>query len=145
MGYASPVPRFVFFSITLLLLTIALFSFALDVAGLEPQATDLAFGPTSQHLPGHLLLATWLLEAIGLTALFLLIQGRGSNRLLDGLAAGWIAWVFRGPLLVLTVVSAANLPRQPWWRMTSRWLLLYTVCGLVLALLSRRLDLRRES
>ncbi len=66
------------------------------------------------QLPAWVMLATWALEAVGLAALFLMIHGRG-GRLLAGLLAGWIAWVFRGPLLVVTVAGLAGLPPGPWW------------------------------
>ena len=91
--------------------------------------------------PAPLVLGSWVLECVGLTALFLLIHKKGEEPssfrggLLDGLLAGWIAWVFRGPLLVLTLVGAAGVPRDPWWHITVVWLGLYTVCGLLLGTL----------
>lgn len=81
-------------------------------------------------------LATWVLESIGLAALFLMIQGRGGSRLASGLLAGWIAWVFRGPLLVVTVVSLAGLAPGPWWVLVFSWWVLYTVCGLLLGVVA---------
>lgn len=83
------------------------------------------------RLPGWVTLATWGLESVGLAALFLMIQGR-SGRWLAGLLAGWIAWVFRGPLLVVTVASLAGLSPGPWWALALSWWVLYTLCGLVL-------------
>lgn len=82
-------------------------------------------------LPQWVTLATWALESIGLAALFLMIQGR-SGRWLAGLLTGWIAWVFRGPLLVVTVAGLAGLPPGPWWSMALSWWVLYTLCGLLL-------------
>jgi len=102
-----------------------------------------ALDPTARlDLPASLVLGSWVLECVGLTALFLLIQKGGGeglslrSNLLDGLLAGWIAWVFRGPLLVLTLVGAAGVPRDPWWHITVVWLVLYTACGLLLGMLA---------
>ncbi|HSG40242.1 MAG TPA: hypothetical protein VLE27_11435, partial [Thermoanaerobaculia bacterium] len=66
----------------------------------------------------------------------LMIQGRGGSRLVSGLLAGWIAWVFRGPLLVVTVVSLAGLAPGPWWALVFSWWVLYTICGLLLGLVA---------
>src|SRR6185295_12252577 len=85
-------------------------------------------------LPGWVVLATWILEAVGLAALYLLMLGRGGSRWADGLLARWVAWVFRGPLLVVTVVGLAGLPPRPWWALAFSWWVLYTLCGLVLGL-----------
>ncbi len=82
--------------------------------------------------------ASWMLEAIGLVTLFLLLRSGERSRLADGLAAAWIAWIFRGPAVVLIVVGAANLPQQPWWRLSLGWLGLYTALGVALALIARR-------
>lgn len=87
--------------------------------------------PGVPDLPQWVMLATWTLEAVGLAALFLLIQGRG-GRWIAGLLTGWIAWVFRGPLLVVTVAGLAGLPPGPWWSMVLSWWVLYTLCGLLL-------------
>jgi hypothetical protein len=105
-----------------------------------------AIDPSARlELPPALVLGSWILECVGLAALFLLVH-RGQTRgrtpggggrpslatdMLDGALTGWIAWVFRGPLLVLTLVSA-GVPRDPWWHITLVWLILYTACGLLL-------------
>ena len=94
--------------------------------------------PTARlALPTTLVLGSWVLECVGLAALFLLIHRQDRSALLDGLLTGWVAWVFRGPLLVLTLVGAAGVPRDPWWRITVVWLALYTFCGLLLGLIAR--------
>lgn len=103
----------------------ALYRFALEMMGMAPDPAPLS------RLPGWVMLATWLLEAVGLAALYLLIQGR-SGRWLAGLLAGWIAWVFRGPLLVVSVVGLAGLAPAPWWTLAFSWWVLYTLCGLML-------------
>jgi hypothetical protein len=122
--------RFLIFALPLLVLTMALFHFVLEALGRAPDPAALSLAGASP-LPGWLVLATWILEAVGLAALYLLIQGR-SGRWLAGLLTGWIAWVFRGPLLVVTVASLAGLPPGPWWALAFSWWVLYTLCGLVL-------------
>lgn len=122
--------RFLIFSIPLLILAMALFHFALEALGRAPDPAALS--PTGRALPGWITLATWGLEALSLSALFLLIHSRSGLRLLSGLLTGWIAWVFRGPLLVVTVVGLAGLPSGPWWGLAFGWWILYTFCGLLL-------------
>ena len=122
--------RFLLFALPLLVLTMALFHFAVEALGMAPDAARLSPLETVR-LPSWVMLATWGLESVGLAALFLMIQGRG-GRWLAGLLAGWIAWVFRGPLLVVTVASLAGLPPGPWWALVLSWWVLYTLCGLVL-------------
>jgi hypothetical protein len=123
--------RFLAFSLPLLMLAMAVHRFVLDALRMAPDPAILSRAAVTK-LPGHVLIATWVLEAVALSALYLLIQGRGGSRWLNGLLTGWIAWVFRGPLLVVTVVGLAGLPQGPWWAMSFSWLLLYSVCGLLL-------------
>jgi hypothetical protein len=131
--------RFLLFALPLLVLTMALFNFALETFGLAPDPALLARlgGAGSHDLPGWVVLGTWCLEAFGLCALFLLIQGRAGQELRLGLLAGWIAWVFRGPLLVVAVVGLGRVPPGPWWSMTFSWFVLYSLCGLLLGFLAR--------
>jgi hypothetical protein len=129
--------RFLLFALALLLILIALFNLGLEVVGLEPDLGPLVGWHGGDHgLPGAAVLATWMLEALALTALFLLVDGRGGSRLLNGLLSGWIAWVFRGPLLVMTAVGYGGQPRAPWWGLTGRWFVLYTLAGALLALVA---------
>ena len=123
--------RFLAFSLPLLLIAMGLFHFVLEALKRAPDPAVLSHAEVTR-LPGAVMLATWVLEAVALSALYLLVQGRGRGRWLSGLLAGWIAWVFRGPLLVVTVVGLAGLPRGPWWTLSFSWLVLYTVCGLIL-------------
>jgi hypothetical protein len=123
--------RFLIFALPLLVLTMGLFRFALEVLHRAPDPAALSTS-TVASLPGGVVLATWILEAVGLAALYLLILKPGGSRIAAGLLAGWIAWVFRGPLLVVTVVGLAGLPPRPWWGMAFSWWILYTLCGLVL-------------
>jgi len=122
--------RFLVFALPLLILTMAVFRFALEALGMAPDPAALS-RTTVPQLPAWVMLATWALEAVGLTALFLMIHGRG-GRWLAGLLTGWIAWVFRGPLLVVSVAGLAGLPPGPWWSMAFSWWVLYTLCGLLL-------------
>ncbi|HEX2641919.1 MAG TPA: hypothetical protein VHU81_02925 [Thermoanaerobaculia bacterium] len=131
--------RFLLLAIPLLVLTMALFHFVQEMAGTAPDAVRLARG-AGITLPGWVMLGTWCLEAMGLTALFLLIYRRespeGRGGWLAGILTGWIAWVFRGPLLVVAAVGLGGLPAGPWWSLAFSWWILYTVCGVVLAGLS---------
>ena len=123
--------RFLILALPLLVLTMGLFRFAQEVLKLAPDPAALSLA-SAVSLPGWVTLATWLLEAVALAALYLLVLGRGGSRWAAGLVTGWIAWVFRGPLLVVTVVGLAGLPPRPWWGLAFSWWILYTLCGLVL-------------
>lgn len=109
----------------------AVFHFAVEMLGLQVNPSELSTGG-GIDLPAYVQLATWSLEALGLTALFLLVHTRNGGWT-SGLLTGWIAWVFRGPLLVVTVVGLAALPPRPWWNVTFSWWILYSLCGLLLS------------
>jgi hypothetical protein len=127
--------RFLLFALPLLVLTMALFHFALEAFGVDPDPARLS-RDGAPVLPGWVTLGTWCLEALALAALFLLIQGRGGWRWTSGLLTGWIAWVFRGPLLVLAAVGLGGLPPGPWWSLALSWWILYSLCGLLLGVLA---------
>jgi len=122
--------RFLLFALPLLLLTMGIFHFAQEMLGMDADPSVLSNGG-APLLPGWVTLGTWMLESIGLAALYLLIQGRG-GRWSSGLLAGWIAWVFRGPLLVMAAVGLGGLPPGPWWSLAFSWFVLYSLCGLLL-------------
>jgi hypothetical protein len=130
--HRDPLRRFLLLSLPLLILAMALFHFALEATGRAPDPRTIS-AAGARVLPNWVPLVTWTLESLGLSALFLLIYGRNSLRWLSGLLAGWIAWVFRGPLLVVSVVGIAGLPPAPWWNLVFWWFVLYTLCGLLLA------------
>lgn len=136
--------RFVLFAVTLLVVLAALFNLGVELLGLAPEPGPVVgWRAGGGGLPGLWVLATWALEALALTALFLLVDrppadGGGRGSLLNGLLAAWIAWVFRGPLLVMSAVGNAGEPHQPWGALALRWFVLYTLAGLLLALLARR-------
>ena len=124
----------------MLVLLLALFGFAVELLDAEPRSGSVIRLALFEQprVPGQLVLGTWLVESSGLIALFLLTQGRFATWWLDGLVAGWVAWIFRGPLLVITIVVAARQPQDPWWTLAFGWWVLYSVCGLCLAILARR-------
>jgi hypothetical protein len=128
--------RFVLLALPLLLALFALFNVGLELAGYEPELGPLVGRPAGGFgLPGGWVIATWGIESIALSALYLLIVGPAVPRFSSGLLAGWIAWVFRGPLLVITAVGYGGLAHGPWWRLSLRWLVLYTLAGALLGAL----------
>ncbi len=132
--------RFIVYAVPLLILLLALFGFTVELLDAEPRSGSVIKLALFEQprVPGKLVIGAWLVEASGLIALFLLAQGRFAAWWLDGLVAGWVAWVFRGPLLVITIVVAARQPQDPWWKLAFGWWVLYSVCGLSLAILARR-------
>ena len=135
--------RFLLFSIPLLIVTMGLFQLALEMFRLQVDPGSLAPGG-GVDLPNWVRLATWALEALALSTLFLLVHGRGWGGV-SGLLTGWIAWVFRGPLLVVTVAGYAGLPPAPWWAVAFRWWVLYSLCGLLLGVIASLTHLGREA
>ena len=132
--------RFLLHAVPLLVLILALFGFAVEILDFEPQSGSVIRLALLEQprVPAAVVIGSWLVEASGLVALFLLAQGRCGAWWLDGLVAGWIGWIFRGPLLVVTIVVATRQPQQPWWSLAFGWWVLYSVCGLSLAVLARR-------
>jgi hypothetical protein len=139
----APLRRFLLFSIPLLIVTMGLFQLGLEMFRLEVDPSALAPGG-GVDLPGWVRLATWALESLALSTLFVLVQGRGWGWV-SGLLTGWIAWVFRGPLLVITVAGYAGLPSAPWWLLVFRWWVLYSLCGLLLGVIASLTHLGREA
>lgn len=134
--------RFLSIGLPLLIVLLAVFGVVIGALDLEPRSgavIRLALFDQPQVAP-PVVLGAWLMEACGLMAVFLLAQGRCGSWWLDGLVAGWVGWVFRGPLLVLTVVVATRQPQDPWWRLALAWWLLYSICGLALGWIGRATD-----
>ena len=130
--------RFLVFALTLLVVLSAIFHVGLEMLGFLPDLGPLdGWREGSAGLPGVFVLGTWVLEALALTTLFLLVERGGGPRWLNGLLAAWIAWVFRGPLLVLTATGFGGLAARPWWQLAFRWFVLYTLAGLLLAAIAR--------
>jgi hypothetical protein len=127
--HLSTLPRFLVLALPLVLLALGAFHFAAE-------ALDLAV----PELPAPYLLGLWVLEAIGLVALFLLVRERGLGRWAAGLAASSTAWIFRGPVLALTAAGASRLPAGSWSTLVLGWLGLYSVCGLLMAAVAGHLE-----
>jgi hypothetical protein len=124
--------RFLVLALPVLVLAMALFRSGVEALGRAPELMRAA--PVT--LPTWVVVGSWLLEAVALSALYLLVQASGGGRLMNGLLTGWIAWVFRGPLLVIAVVTLGGQPAGPWWNMAFSWWVLYTVCGLLLGMVA---------
>lgn len=137
--------RFLVIVLPLLVALTGLFGFVLESIDSQPAKGQLARPGLDRPdgVPLGVAAAGWLVESLALTALFLLIQGRSGRWWMDGVVAGLIAWIFRGPVLVLSVASLSRLGSDPWWRMSIRWLVLYLLCGLTLAVVARRLGVER--
>lgn len=129
--------RFLLLAIPVLLLALGLCHFAADMLGIE---TGPSLAP-GEALPALYVIGAWLLEAVALTALFLLVAGRTSARFLDGLFTALCGWLFRGPVLVLTAASMFRSKTDILWRASIVWLAMYLLCGLLLSWLGRRFDL----
>lgn len=126
--------RFLVLSLPLLLLALAVSHFAAEALELAVPA-----------LPAQYLLGLWVIEALGLVALFLLVRVRSLNRWVAGLAASWAAWIFRGPVLALTAGGVARLQAGSWSGLILSWLVLYTVCGLLMAAVAGGLEGREAA
>jgi hypothetical protein len=126
--------RFVLLAVSLTVLLLGLCSLLADFVD------GGRFGP---GLGGHYVLGGWVLQATGLVALFLLVQGRGGAWWLDGLLAAWLAWIFRGPVLVLALAEGLGHSATPAWSIALQWLVTYSLCGLVLGLVARRLRVQQ--
>jgi hypothetical protein len=143
--YLTALGRFLVLSLPILVVLMGLFTLALGAFDLAPPMDDLArLGLERERpLPLQVSAGGWLIESLALTALFLLVQGRAGAWWLDGIVTGLIGWIFRGPILVLSIVSWSRLASSPWWPMSQRWLALYLICGLALAIVARRVGLER--
>ncbi len=120
-----------------------IFAFAQELAPVPGGAPGVAAPRPVRDVGPRWRFAGWGVQAAALTALFLLIQGRGGAWWMDGLVSAWIAWIFRGPVLVLTVAAWSPLPTDLWWHLSLRWFLLYSLCGITLATIARRTGVRR--
>lgn len=146
MGYHRPVLiAFIALALPLIVLLMAVFTFGAEALGWTPATDALAQRGLlrTAPFPAQVQLGIWVLEAMALTGLFLLVRGRAGARWLDGLVTAAVAWVFRGPLMVLTLAQLTRLPREPFWSHTVHWAVLYGACGLALAALAGRLERRR--
>ena len=131
--------RFLALAIPLALLVFALGGMLLAAFGLAPDTTPLAARGIArpEGLPWTIDFAARALEAVGIVALTLLLSGRMAGWVLDGLTVGLVAWLFRGPLLVLGVAALTRIPVAPFWQLARGALVLDLVAGLVLAAFAR--------
>lgn len=127
--YDVVVLRFLLLALPCITLELGLGAFLQDLLGIGLKAGAVTGGARLWELG---------LEAVALTGLFLLIQGRGGSWWRDGLLAGGVAWVFRGALTVTTVARVTSLPRADWVGQAHAWLVTYAFAGLLLGLLARR-------
>jgi len=121
--------RFLVLALPLLLLVLGLFHFGSEAAGLPLPRISAPY-----------LLGLWVLESLGLVAIYLLVRDRRLNRWLTGLAVAWAAWIFRGPVLALTIAGASSVSGGDWWKLALAWLGLYVVCGLLMAAVAGSLE-----
>jgi hypothetical protein len=133
--------RFVALALPLALLVLVLGGWLLAALGLAPDTGALAARGVARPdgAPFRVEAAAGILEAAGLVALSLLLTGRTSRWWLDGLACGLVAWIFRGPLLVLAVASLTRLPTAPFAGLARGALLLDVAAALAVAALAKRM------
>lgn len=132
--------RFLALALPTAVLVLALAAFGAGALGWGPDLEPLSalgMAPTAVRPVGVRLLAL-LFEATALVAFFLLVEGRGGSRVVDGLIAGLAAWLFRGPLLVLAVAELSRLPTAPFWELARVSLVALPVAGVAVALVARR-------
>ncbi len=131
--------RFLALALPLALLLLALGAATFETLGWAPDPAPLAARGVARPeglSPAHRLLG-WGLEALGLVALVLLLYGRTGAWWLDGITAGAIAWIFRGPMLVLAVAAMTRLPTEPFWQLARGALLVEPAVALLVAGLAR--------
>ena len=131
--------RFVLLAVPLAVLVLALAAVTADVVGYGPDSSPLAARGVArpEGLPRTYEAAALAFEGVALVALFLLIAGRSGIWWLDGVACGLAAWLFRGPLLVLTVAALTRLPTEPFWQVARLALVAEPAAGLAIAALAR--------
>jgi len=132
--------RFLALALPLAVLLLAAASFAVKAAGLEPDIEPLVLlGVARPAGPAPALaIAALVFQALALVAAVALLAGRSSHLWLDGLAAGLVAWLFRGPLLVLTIEAWTRLPERTFRQIARNDLLTYPLVAVAIALAVRR-------
>ena len=131
--------RFLVLAIPVALLVVAAVGAGATALGLGPDVGPLAARGIARPTPlaAPLQLAGAMFEAVALVALFLVVEKRGSSPLVDGLAAGLAAWLFRGPLLVYAVASLTRLPTAPFWQLARVGLVALPLAGLAIGAVAR--------
>lgn len=131
--------RFVLLAVPLAVLVLALAAVGAELVGFGPELDALAQRGVArpEGLPHTFQAAAFLFEGIALVALYLLLEGRTGLWWLDGVATGFAAWLFRGPLLVLTIAALTRLPTEPFWQVARLALIAEPAAGLAIAALFR--------
>jgi hypothetical protein len=131
--------RFLALAIPAALLVLAAVAAGAAALDLGPDTAPLAGRGVARTvpLPLGLQVAGAAFEAVALVSLFLLLEGRSGSSLVDGLAAGLAAWLFRGPLLVLAVATLTRLPIAPFWQLARVSLVALPAAGLVVGAIAR--------
>lgn len=131
--------RFVLLAVPLAVLVLALAAVGADLVGFGPELDSLAQRGVArpEGLPRTYQAAAFLFEGFALVALYLLLEGRTGLWWLDGVATGLAAWLFRGPLLVLTLAALTRLPTEPFWQVARLALIAEPAAGLAIAALAR--------
>ena len=130
--------RFVALALPIALLILALTPVVAETAGLAPELAPLAARGVARPMPLDLRSRglSLLFEGFALLALYTLVEGRTGARPLDGIAAGLAAWVFRGPLLVLSVAELTRLPLAPFWQSARLSLVALPLAGAAIGLVA---------
>jgi hypothetical protein len=137
--------RFLALAVPAALLVLAAVDAAAVALGLGADLAPLAARAVARIEPLSPLLQASIVafEAVALVALYLLVEGRSGSPLVDGLAAGVAAWLFRGPLLVASVALMTRLPVAPFWQAARVGLVALPAAGLAIGLLAQT-QLRAE-
>ncbi|MFN7942193.1 MAG: hypothetical protein U0X73_11380 [Thermoanaerobaculia bacterium] len=132
--------RFLALAVPALLLLLAFATFAATQLGLEPDHSALARLGVARNvaLPRAVMVAALAFESLALLAFYSVVAGRTGAWWLDGLATGLLAWLFRGPLVVVTIATWTRLPTEIFWSQAKLWLVVYPLAGLLAAALGRR-------
>ena len=131
--------RFLVLAVPAAALTIGTVDATARALGLGPDLAPLAARGVARTIPLGLPLelAGTLFEAVALVAFYLLVARGSRSRLLDGVAAGFAAWLFRGPLLVLAVATLTRLPTAPFWQLARIGLVALPAAGLAVGAIAR--------
>jgi hypothetical protein len=137
--------RFLALALPVAVLVLALVSFTGAALGVGPDLGPLAQrGVARPHgLPQPAAALALVFEATALLAFYLLVEGRTGSGVVDGLVAGLAAWLFRGPLLVLTVAHLTRLPTAPFWQVARLELIALPLAGAAIGALARLARPRR--
>ncbi len=131
--------RFLLLAVPLAVLVLALAAAGADLVGWGVDTDPLAARGVArpEGLPRGYEAAALLFEGVALVALYLLLEGRTGIWWLDGVAAGFAAWLFRGPILVLTVAALTRLPTEPFWQVARIALVAEPAAAIAIAALAR--------